>query len=231
MAQLTRIKRELEILSMDPGPGVSAWPIDDNMTNLEAQIQGPSDSPYAEGTYTLSVQIPDRYPFEPPRVRFLTPIYHPNIDNDGRICLDTLKMQPQGTWSPSVNINTVLLTIRMLMQTPNADDGLVPEITEEYKRDVGLWRRKALDHTRKNAVGKIATGSAPANEPPSETTKESLIEIESSNSSKTAGGGVPSVLGKRGLESDSCDAFQQEKMLPPVAAAKSEEEDDDGFYF
>ena len=45
----------------------------------------------APDTYT---PLP-RYPFEPPKVRFLTPIYHPNIDDGVRICLDTLKMQPQ----------------------------------------------------------------------------------------------------------------------------------------
>jgi ubiquitin-conjugating enzyme E2 T len=91
-----RLKKEIDMLTRNPSPGVSAWVVDeDDMTHLEASIIGPEDSPYREGVYNLSLHIPDRYPFEPPRVRFLTPIYHPNIDSEGRICLDTLKTQPQ----------------------------------------------------------------------------------------------------------------------------------------
>lgn len=149
---LSRLKKELEMLANDPGPGVSAWSVDDNLKLIEAQIEGPKDSPFALGTFSLSIQIPDRYPFEPPNVRFITPIYHPNIDNDGRICLDTLKMQPQGSWSPSININTLLLTIRLLMASPNSDDGLVPDVTEEYRRNIELWRKKAKEHTITHAV-------------------------------------------------------------------------------
>ena len=69
-----------------------------------------------------------RYSLEPLKVRFLTPIYHPNIDDGGRICLDTLKMQPQGSWTPSVNLSTLLTSIRLLMAHPNPDDGLMADI-------------------------------------------------------------------------------------------------------
>ena len=81
---------------MSPFLGICAWLKDpDKINHLEAQLQGPEGTPYEAGIFKLDVVIPDRYPFEPPKVRFVTPIYHPNIDAGGRICLDTLKMPPK----------------------------------------------------------------------------------------------------------------------------------------
>ena len=83
-AMVARVSRETEMLAREPPPGVCAWTRDDRIDQLLAQIVGADETPFAGGIFLLEVSVPDRYPFEPPKVRFLTPIYHPNIDSGGR---------------------------------------------------------------------------------------------------------------------------------------------------
>lgn len=128
--RLVRMKRELELLEKDPPAGISAWPVDldSPFTELRASMLGPQDSPFAGGVFQLAITVPERYPFEPPKVRFITPVYHPNIDSAGRICLDTLKMPPQGSWAPCINLSTMLTTVQLLLSNPNPDDALMADI-------------------------------------------------------------------------------------------------------
>ncbi|KAL9188440.1 hypothetical protein ACHAXT_006818 [Thalassiosira profunda] len=152
-ASKARLMREMSLLSKDPPPGVAAYaPDPSDITQLRAQISGPEGSPFEGGVFLLTVHIAGRYPFEPPRCRFLTPLYHPNIDSGGRICLDTLKSPPAGSWSPAVSLPSLLLSIRSLMAEPNPDDGLVPDISELYKRNPAEWQREARRRTKVEAT-------------------------------------------------------------------------------
>lgn len=82
-----------------------------------------------------------------PKVRFLTKIYHPNIDRLGRICLDVLK----NNWSPALQIRTILLSIQALLSSPNPDDPLANEVAEEWKNNHAHAIETARDWTARYA--------------------------------------------------------------------------------
>ena len=137
-----RLKRELVRLQTDPPPGIAAYLSDDNddLSKWTAQITGPVDSPFEGTIFNISMIIPSRYPMEPPVCQFTSPIpYHPNIDEAGRICLDTLKRPPTGLWSPAVNLTVVLLSLQSLLQEPNPDDGLLPDVSRLYRDNRQGW--------------------------------------------------------------------------------------------
>ncbi|XP_068588631.1 ubiquitin-conjugating enzyme E2 T isoform X2 [Cebidichthys violaceus] len=139
MQRASRMKRELQMLSTEPPPGITCWQTEERIDDLRAQIVGGTGTPYEGGLFSLEINVPERYPFEPPKMRFLTPIYHPNIDNSGRICHDALKLPPKGAWKPSLNISTVLTSIQLLMTEPNPDDPLMADIVDADGRSPRAW--------------------------------------------------------------------------------------------
>ncbi len=84
----------------------------------------------------------------PPKVRFMTKIYHPNIDKLGRICLDILKEK----WSPALQIRTVLLSIQALLSAPNPDDPLDNQVANHWKTNEAEAIKTAKEWTKKHAI-------------------------------------------------------------------------------
>ncbi|CAK0784310.1 Ubiquitin-conjugating enzyme E2 35 [Coccomyxa viridis] len=126
-----RIVKETQRLISEPAPGISAEPAEDNLRYFKVLIFGPTSSPYEGGIFKLELFLPEDYPMAAPKVRFITKIYHPNIDKLGRICLDILKDK----WSPALQIRTVLLSIQALLSAPNPDDPLAENVAKHWKEN------------------------------------------------------------------------------------------------
>jgi ubiquitin-conjugating enzyme E2 T len=174
-----RLKRELVRLQEDPPPGIAAYLSDDNddLSKWTAEIRGPVDSPFEGTNFLISMIIPSRYPMEPPLCQFTSPIpYHPNIDEAGRICLDTLKRPPTGLWSPAVNLTTLLLSLQLLLQEPNPDDGLLPEVSRLYRDNRQAW----WDEAKRRLVVTSAKAKANTN---NTCTDESINQNEKRSAS------------------------------------------------
>ncbi|XP_036790136.1 ubiquitin-conjugating enzyme E2 K-like isoform X8 [Oncorhynchus mykiss] len=132
-----RIKREFkEVLKSEETSKnqIKVDLVDENFTELRGEIAGPPDTPYEGGRFQLEIKIPETYPFNPPKVRFITKIWHPNISSvTGAICLDILKDQCSVTgaicldilkdpWAAAMTLRTVLLSLQALLAAAEPDD-------------------------------------------------------------------------------------------------------------
>ncbi|GHJ89693.1 hypothetical protein NliqN6_6095 [Naganishia liquefaciens] len=145
---LRRIQKELTDFQKNPLPHVIVQSKDEDLTEWHLFMDGPRDTPYKGGRFTIIVKFGDQYPFKAPTFRFKTRIYHPNIDSDGNICIGLLKTE---NWKPATKISSVIQALYDLLQTPNPDDPLVTSIAELYRSDRKEYDKNAADYTAKYA--------------------------------------------------------------------------------
>ncbi|KAF8390705.1 hypothetical protein HHK36_025232 [Tetracentron sinense] len=120
MVDFARVQKELSECNRDVTiSGIRIVPQSDNLLHLSGTIPGPIGTPYEGGTFKIDIILPDGYPFEPPKMQFITKVWHPNISSqNGAICLDILKDQ----WSPALTLKTALLSLQALLSAPEPDD-------------------------------------------------------------------------------------------------------------
>ena len=112
-------------------------------------ILGPAGSVYQGGAFQLMLSFPEGYPIQPPVVRFVTKVFHPNVwarpdRKFGQICLDIL----DDKWSPAQRVQQVLLSILALLQEPNSDSPLDKMVGEMYMSNRRMFDETAKEYMR-----------------------------------------------------------------------------------
>jgi ubiquitin-protein ligase len=74
-----------------------------------------ADTPFAGGTFRLIMTFEESYPNRPPQVKFVSKMFHPNVYNNGELCLDIL----QNRWSPTYDVMAILTSVQSLLNDPN----------------------------------------------------------------------------------------------------------------
>jgi len=109
--------------------GISGAPRDNNIMHWSAVIFGPENTPWEGGTFSLDLTFSEEFPNKPPKVRFTTKMFHPNIYTDGSICLDILQNQ----WSPIYDIAAILTSIQSLLCDPNPNSPANSEAAQLFQ--------------------------------------------------------------------------------------------------
>src|SRR3989338_7212249 len=141
---IRRIDKELMSFEAEPSSSCSAGPEGEDIFHWTATIMGPEDTPFQGGVFYLHIHFPKDYPFKPPKLQFVTRIYHPNISSDGSICLGILKDQ----WSPALTISKLLFSVCSMLAYPHPDDSLAADIAVVYTTDRTQYEATAKEWTR-----------------------------------------------------------------------------------
>uniref|UniRef100_A0A7S4C2K5 E2 ubiquitin-conjugating enzyme n=1 Tax=Chrysotila carterae TaxID=13221 RepID=A0A7S4C2K5_CHRCT len=158
---INRIKKELKDCIGGADNVVKAQLVDEsNLLHWKGEIRGPVGTPYEGGTFAIDIVLPSDYPFVPPKMRFDTRIWHPNISSEsGAICLDILKNE----WSPALTIRTALISLQALMSAPEPDDPQDAVVAKQYKEDYKKYCATAKYWTETYASAKPSEEQAVKN--------------------------------------------------------------------
>lgn len=129
-----------------------------DLLNWRCGIPGREGTIWAEGVYTVHIEFPSKpnilracwqtnprrdaggYPIDPPKVMFSPPIYHPNVFDNGQVCLSILKTG--GDYKPSISLKELLVVLQDLLTTPNNDDPAQRAASQDYRNNMATYERK-----------------------------------------------------------------------------------------
>jgi ubiquitin-protein ligase len=146
LAKKRLLKDLIQIQSLTLQDGVTAASLNEkSLFKWQAIITGPDNTPYEGGIYELNLSIPCNYPVKPPKFRFKTEIFHPNISKNGDIYIDILQDQ----WNEVMSIEKILISIRSLLNEPNVYSPANPEAALLYKEHRNEFYQRIHDDINK----------------------------------------------------------------------------------
>lgn len=157
------LRRQLQELTKKPVEGFSAGLVDEsNLYEWEILIIGPTDTLYEGGFFKARLSFPPEYPLLPPKMRFITPMWHPNIYADGVVCISILHAPGEDQygyedagerWLPVHTVETILVSVISLLSSdkPNLDSPANVDAAKEIRTDFEGYKKKVRRLVRRSA--------------------------------------------------------------------------------
>ncbi len=104
----------------------------------------PTTYPYNQRSFRLQIILRYDYPFKPPNVSVPDKIYHPNMDENERLCVEVIDFER--SWHPSKTIASFVEAVVNLIDNPMLNKAFYPKIADEYQHNFEEFKKKALQY-------------------------------------------------------------------------------------
>jgi len=160
---LNQVLKQLAVLGETKLDGIRYLANDENPLDIQAEMEGPEQTPYEGGVFRLKLTLGSDFPAQPPKAFLLTKIFHPNISQTGEVCVNTLKRD----WQPNNwSIPNILQVIRCLLIVPFPESALNEEagklFMESYEEYAEHARMMTMIHAQRPAPARQTTAESDA---------------------------------------------------------------------
>ncbi|KAG0051905.1 Ubiquitin-conjugating enzyme E2 15 [Gryganskiella cystojenkinii] len=155
------LKRQLKELTKHPVEGFSAGLVEDNnIFEWEIMIMGPQDTLYEGGFFRAIMTFPHDYPLLPPKLKFTTDMFHPNVYPNGEVCISILHPpgddkygyeQASERWSPVHTVETILVSVISMLSSPNDESPANIDAAKEWRENYPAYKKRVQRIARRSA--------------------------------------------------------------------------------
>ncbi|XP_055456727.1 ubiquitin/ISG15-conjugating enzyme E2 L6 [Psammomys obesus] len=156
MTASKRVAKELEDLSKQLPPYLWRLSSDDANVLVWHTLLLPDQLPYGLKAFRLQIDFPREYPLKPPTLKFITKIYHPNVGEDGLVCLPLISRE---NWKPYTKAYQVLEALNVLVNRPNLEEPVRLELADLLTQNPEKFWKKAEEFTLQFGVDRPSCGS------------------------------------------------------------------------
>ncbi|CAK4075650.1 unnamed protein product [Aphanomyces euteiches] len=155
------LRRQFTELSRNPPEGVSVGLGDDeNLFNWEIMLVGPPDTLYEGGFFKARLEFPSDFPNMPPKMTFISDMWHPNVYPNGVVCISILhppgedRMNAQESaderWRPILGVEAILVSVISMLSDPNDDSPANIDAAVEWRNDKEGFKKHCRRVVRKS---------------------------------------------------------------------------------
>jgi ubiquitin-conjugating enzyme E2 M len=145
MNEMKSLDTELKRVEETYGGTITVDVSEVNIFNMVCTIS-PANGIYKDGKFAFDITFPDSYPFEPPKIKCRTKIFHPNITGEG-VCLNILRQE----FNPTVHLLDFASGLFFLLMNINPDDPLDKEAAKLYIEDRSKFEQRARQMVKEHA--------------------------------------------------------------------------------
>ena len=147
------LKKQLLDLMKSTDLGFSVGLVDDNdFYKWTVCFTGPEDTIYEGGFFKAILTFPDDFPQNPPEMKFITEMWHPNIYKDGRVCISILhspgvdrfneQESAEERWRPVLGVEQILVSVVSMLNEPNCDSPANIDASVQFRDHLEDYKKK-----------------------------------------------------------------------------------------